>query len=79
MKDNWIVNNLGTCSFGIYLMHYLILVIYTTLIDKLANGFLKISPTLTMLILATLSFGTSWVITSLFMHKKATSKILFGN
>jgi peptidoglycan/LPS O-acetylase OafA/YrhL len=62
MQDNWMVNNLGTCSFGIYLMHYLILVIYTTLIDKLAHGFLKISPTLTMLILATLSFGTSWVI-----------------
>jgi fucose 4-O-acetylase-like acetyltransferase len=79
MKDNSFVSSLGECSFGIYLMHYLILVVYTALIDKFANNLLKISPNLAMLVLTSLTFGTSWIITYLLLRKKTISKLLFGN
>ncbi|MBD2730340.1 acyltransferase [Nostoc sp. FACHB-892] len=79
IKENRIIENLGSCSFGIYLMHYLILVIYTTVMDKLAPEFLKISSTFTMVTLATLTFSTSWIITSLILRQKLVSKLLLGN
>jgi len=78
VREIWIIENLGSCSFGIYLMHYLILVLYTTTGAKLSNEFLKASPIFTMLILATITFVTSWIITSLILPKKAVSRLLFG-
>jgi peptidoglycan/LPS O-acetylase OafA/YrhL len=78
VRESWIIENLGSCSFGIYLMHYLILVLYTTTGAKLSNEFLKASPIFTMLILATITFVTSWIITSLILPKKAVSRLLFG-
>ena len=79
VREGWRIENLGSCSFGIYLMHYLILVIYTTIGAKLTNELLKISPAFTMVTLATLSFGTSWILTSLILQKKAVSRLLLGN
>jgi peptidoglycan/LPS O-acetylase OafA/YrhL len=79
VREEWRIENLGSCSFGIYLMHYLILVVYTTIGAKLTNELLKISPAFTMLTLATLTFGTSWILTSLILQKKAVSRLLLGN
>ena len=79
VRENWIGKNLGSCSFGIYFMHYLFLVIYITILSKISNEFLKISPIFIMVTLATLSFGTSWILTSLLLQKKAVSRLLLGS
>jgi peptidoglycan/LPS O-acetylase OafA/YrhL len=79
VRENWLVKNLGSCSFGIYFMHYLFLVIYIIILSKISNEFLKIPPIFTMVTLATLSFGTSWILTSLLLQKKAVSRLLLGS
>lgn len=78
LEGNGLIENLGICTFGIYLMHHLVL----TLIAKVAlpsTEIIKISPALLMITLAMLSFFTSWIITSLLLKKKLISSLLFGN
>ncbi|MBO3460919.1 acyltransferase [Aetokthonos hydrillicola Thurmond2011] len=72
------IENLGISSFGIYLMHYLTLKPYANIAAKLPTEFTILSPASTMLLLATLCFLTSWLITSLFLNNKLFSRLLFG-
>jgi peptidoglycan/LPS O-acetylase OafA/YrhL len=78
LKENYYLKNLGICSFGIYLMHYLVLTIYGVFVSKLPIEIVASSPILTMLMLTTLSFFTSWTLTSVCVRKKLLSKVLFG-
>lgn len=78
LGNNSYIENLGICSFGIYLMHYLILNIYVVLVSKMPIKHIAISPVLIMLFLTTLSFLTSWVIASSLVRRKSLSKVLFG-
>jgi len=78
LKENCYLKNLGICSFGIYLMHYLVLTIYGVFVSKLPIEIVASSPILTILMLATLSFFTSWAITSVCVSKKPLSRVLFG-
>ncbi|AFZ22778.1 hypothetical protein Cylst_0431 [Cylindrospermum stagnale PCC 7417] len=78
LKENRLVENLGVCSFGIYLIHYLALIVYAKLAARLPTEFIGLIPALSMLTLASLSFITSWIITSLLLRKKRISKLLFG-
>jgi peptidoglycan/LPS O-acetylase OafA/YrhL len=78
LEKNRIIDNVGVCSFGIYLMHHLALIPYAKVAARLPTEVIGLSPALTMLSLATLSFLTSWIITSLLMTKKSISRLLFG-
>jgi surface polysaccharide O-acyltransferase-like enzyme len=78
LNGSRIVENLGACAFGIYLMHHLLLLPYVKIGAKLPNEIIGRSPAMTMIVLASLSFVTSWIITSLLLKKKPISKLLFG-
>jgi peptidoglycan/LPS O-acetylase OafA/YrhL len=78
LGENRLIKNLGYCSFGIYFMHYLILIFCAILMAKLPTKITGLSPAITMLTLATLSFVISWIITSLLIGRKPISKLLFG-
>ncbi|WP_179048317.1 acyltransferase [Nostoc sp. TCL26-01] len=72
------IANLGISSFGIYLIHYLVLTIYITVITKLAPKFMVITPMITILLITTVGFFTSWIIVSNLMKYKTISKTLFS-
>jgi peptidoglycan/LPS O-acetylase OafA/YrhL len=71
------IKNLGVCSFGIYLIHYLILTLYMIFIGKLSNYLLSLPPLIIMIFIATITFFTSWFMVFMLMKIKPISKILF--
>ncbi|MBW4571446.1 MAG: acyltransferase [Tolypothrix carrinoi HA7290-LM1] len=76
-SNNRYIENLGICSFGIYLIHYIVLMIYVSLMGKIPDELLRISPITIMLTLTSITFVTSWLITSMSMRVKPISKLLF--
>ena len=78
LKENDIVTNLGSCSFGIYLLHLLIVEVFRSM----ENEFYAITKipisTLTLLIFSILIFLLSWAATNLLMKKKSVAKLMFG-
>jgi peptidoglycan/LPS O-acetylase OafA/YrhL len=82
ISPNWqthrLIEDVGKCSFGIYLMHYLVLLIYVPIMNRILSEVVAVSPTLIMLTLTTLSFITSWAITSILIGRKTISRLLFG-
>lgn len=78
LKENHIIANLGSCSFGIYLLHLLLVEVF----QSLGNKFYAITKipvsTLTLLTSSVLIFLLSWVATYLLMKKKSVAKFMFG-
>lgn len=77
IKANAIIASLGNCSFGIYLMHLLIVEVFSSLAQRM-NLFTAQISVLTLLAITTLSFLVSWLMTSLLMKQKPVAKLLFG-
>jgi peptidoglycan/LPS O-acetylase OafA/YrhL len=78
IKENNVITNLGISSFGIYLIHYLILVILLPIENRIyPNAVIKF-PVSTVLIITTLSFIMSWLVTYLLMRKRSMTKLMFG-
>lgn len=70
---------LGNASFGIYLVHYLILVVYAALATKGSLGSSAAQfPILWTLILASLTYLTSWGITLGLNRQPLLRRLLFG-
>ena len=78
IKENHVITNLGISSFGIYLIHYLILVILLPIENRIYPGAVFKVPVYTLLILTTLSFIVSWLVTYLLMRKRSMTKLMFG-
>lgn len=78
LKENGIIANLGSCSFGIYLLHLLLVEVF----QSLGNKFYAVTKipvsTLTLLTTSILIFLLSWVATYLLMKKKSVAKFMFG-
>lgn len=77
LKANVIIASLGNCSFGIYLMHLLVLEVCSSLAQKM-DLFTGQIAVLTLLAATTLSFSISWVVTSVLMKQKPVAKLMFG-
>ncbi|HEY9827729.1 MAG TPA: acyltransferase [Stenomitos sp.] len=70
---------LGNASFGIYLVHYLILVVYAALATKGSLGSSAVQfPILWTLVLASLTYLTSWGITLGLNRQPLLRRLLFG-
>jgi peptidoglycan/LPS O-acetylase OafA/YrhL len=78
LKENHVITNLGISSFGIYLIHYLILVILLPIENRIYPDAVFKVPVYTLLILTTLSFIVSWLVTYLLMRKRSMTKLMFG-
>lgn len=78
LKENQLITNLGSCSFGIYLIHLLIVEIFQSFGNKLyAATEIQVSA-LTLIAFSMLSFLLSWLATYLLMKKKLVARFLFG-
>ncbi len=72
------MTNLGISSFRIYLIHYLILVILLPIENRIYPDAVIKLPVATVLIITTLSFIMSWLVTYLLMRKRVMTKLMFG-
>lgn len=78
LPESKAIENLGVSSFGIYLIHYLILTIYVTILPKVLPNIAVLPAVVTMLLISTIGFVTSWLIVSNLMKIKIVSKTLFS-
>lgn len=73
-----LIKSVGLCSFGIYLMHYLVIQVLRVPIGKLYPALINHVSVPSQLMFATLGFGISWLATAFLMRKKLVSKLMFG-
>lgn len=77
-KENRIIASLGSCSFGIYLLHLLVVEVFQSL-EKRVYAITGIQTSiLTLLLFSVFTFLVSWLATHLLMRKKSISKLMFG-
>lgn len=78
LKENRIITSLGSCSFGIYLLHLLVVEVFQSL-EKRVYAITGIQTSiLTLLLFSVFTFLVSWLATHLLMRKKSISKLMFG-
>lgn len=79
VKENHLVKNIGVCSFGIYLMHALVIAMLKIIANKFYPNLFGHVSVVTVLTFASLSFMLSWAVTySIILKKKEASKLIFG-
>jgi peptidoglycan/LPS O-acetylase OafA/YrhL len=75
-ENNRVISNLGTCAFGIYLIHLIPMNFVKLFFSKLGiTGYVTISS---MLIISMTTFILSWIVVSLMLKQKQCAKYLFG-
>lgn len=78
LKENHIIANLGSCSFGIYLIHLLVVEVFQS-IEKRIYDMTDIQVSVfSLLTFSIVSFIISWMATYLLMKNKSISKVMFG-
>lgn len=79
LRENYVITNLGLCSFGIYLMHLIVIELLKILANRMYPAMLNEVSVLSLLMFATPSFLLSWLATSLLICKqKSASKLVVG-
>ncbi len=73
------IKNLSLCSFGIYLIHLLVIETFLILENRVYPGETFRGSSLNLLIFSVLSLVISWIATDLLMRRKKLSLILFGS
>jgi surface polysaccharide O-acyltransferase-like enzyme len=78
-QHQWI-QNIGSASFGIYLIHYLILVICAQAMTKLLGNVIpNLPPIIFMVTLAGICFALSWLSTHFLSKQPLLRRSLFGS
>jgi fucose 4-O-acetylase-like acetyltransferase len=77
LKYNYWIENLGTCSFGIYFIHLLIIEIFQSIAKRIYPNYIYTNSSVGLLLMAVVVVILSWTITSLLMKNKKLSKIIF--
>ena len=72
------IRNLSLCSFGIYLIHLLVVESFQIVENRVYGGETLRGSSLNLLIFALLSLAVSWIATDLLMRRKNLSKFMFG-
>lgn len=75
MAENFLIRNLGLCSFGIYLTHHLFIDAVRPIMYKLYPGSISLFTVSTC---AVISFLLSWITVFYLRKSKKNSHILFG-
>lgn len=79
LPDSKWIQNLGLCSFGIYLMHLIWVEVFKSILGKLYPGLLADVTVMSLLTFSGLAWITSWMLTAWLMNQKGLiPKILFG-
>lgn len=77
LKENVIVDNLSACSFGIYLLHLLVVEVMQSLQNKLYADKEPISA-LVLVAFSIITFSISWALVFYLSKQKSIAKLLFG-
>lgn len=77
LKEHTIIANLGTCSFGMYLVHLLIVEALQTIATKM-NFYSKPVSTVSLFVFAMFTFLVSWIVVFYINRQKSIAKLLFG-
>ncbi len=75
LPESTMILNLGVCSFGIYLIHLLVVESFQMVAKRLYPIFLAQPSLFDLLIVATLTFLISWMITSISFKRKLVSRL----
>ncbi|MGK7925004.1 MAG: acyltransferase family protein [Spirulina sp.] len=70
LKDTPLITILGTCSFGIFLMHHLAIEIYQLIAETFYPALVNSVSFSNLLISATICFTICWQVTYIFLRKK---------
>jgi fucose 4-O-acetylase-like acetyltransferase len=73
-----LVQSVGECSFGIYLIHPFFINIIKPLLNKVSPEITASVSVYSILVMSTLSFIFSWILVAFIMRQKLASKYLFG-
>jgi fucose 4-O-acetylase-like acetyltransferase len=77
LKDNYLIQSLGACSFGIYLSHIFVLEFFQSMMKRIDPDYINSTSTPFLLMMAIVIMGISWAITLLLTRTKRLSSILF--
>lgn len=75
LKRSSLINSIGACSFGIYLVHMFFVEIFQSAMIRLNPGYVNSISTVALLIASILIFLISWSITVLLLKNKNMSKV----
>ncbi len=77
LRSHPLLSSIGTCSFGIYLIHLIFVEIFQIFASRYYPAYENPSSTILLLISA-LIFSVSWLATHFLAQYKSLSKVLFG-
>ncbi len=78
LKPSSVLSSIGMCSFGIYLMHLLVIDVFYIIGNRTFPQFIAQPSVLTLLSIAALAYLMSWGATILFLKSKPLSRLMFG-
>lgn len=77
--ESKVINSLGLCSFGIYLMHLIWVETIKTLLGRIAPSFINEVSVLTLLTFSISACLISWIVTEILIrYRSFLPKLLFG-
>jgi fucose 4-O-acetylase-like acetyltransferase len=78
LKGNYYIDSLGSCSFGIYLIHFFIIEIFQSIAKRTYPDHIYHINAMMLMVISVAIMVVSWIITSFLMKNKRLSKTLFG-
>ena len=78
LKDLALIRNLGACSFGIYLIHLLLVEVFQIISNRLLPANLENLSSLALLLTAFIILIVSWLIVHFLNQQKQIPRILWG-
>ena len=78
LKESLVIKNLGQCSFGIYLIHYVFVQAFVAIAGKIYPSFLEQRSILYVLVFTVPAFLLSWIATYFLSKRKGLTKLMFG-
>lgn len=77
LKYNYRIESLGTCSFGIYFIHLLIIEIFQSIAKRIYPNYIYHNSSVGLVLMAIVVVVLSWAITALLMKNNKLSRIIF--
>ena len=78
LRDNNLIKSFGACSFGIYLIHLLMIEIFQSLAKRIDPNYIYHVQSITLLVAAIASLSISYLATKWLMKNKSWSRLMFG-
>jgi peptidoglycan/LPS O-acetylase OafA/YrhL len=77
LKYNYWIESLGTCSFGIYFIHLLIIEIFQSIAKRIYPNYIYHNSNVGLVLMAIVVVVISWLITLLLMKNQKLSEVIF--